>query len=343
MYYIGLDVHKKTISYCVKDAAGHVHREGKIGSTRRELDAWIKTLPQPRMMAMEATIFTGWIYDHLLPHAEKVKVAHPLMLRAIAAAKKKNDRIDARKIADCLRCDFLPECHMASTEIRDRRRTLRYRNLVLRQTVQMKNRVSGLLMESGVSYDKQRLHKMGYFTELLSTNEEISESIRPLLRLEPRTHPARTAAGSALISSLERDPLLSDRLRRLRTIPGVGPITALTWALEIGDYTRFPSVKEAISYCGLCSAEKSSADKVMRMPISKQRNKHIQHVLVEAAKMAPRYSHELALLREKEMQRGNKNRATLAVARKMVAYMLAVERRKQDFVPAEDLADKAVA
>jgi transposase len=84
MYYIGLDVHKKTISYCVKDAAGRVYREGKIGSTRYELDAWIKTLPQPRMIAMEATIFTGWIYDHLLPHAEKVKVAHPLMLRAIA-------------------------------------------------------------------------------------------------------------------------------------------------------------------------------------------------------------------------------------------------------------------
>src|ERR1700722_10066373 len=67
MYYIGLDVHKKTISYCVKDAAGKIHQEGKIGSTRRELDAWIKTLPQPRMMAMEATIFTCWIYNHLLP------------------------------------------------------------------------------------------------------------------------------------------------------------------------------------------------------------------------------------------------------------------------------------
>jgi hypothetical protein len=50
-------------------------------------------MPQPRTIAMEATIFTGWIYDHLLPHAEKVKVAHPVMLRAIAAAKKKNDSI----------------------------------------------------------------------------------------------------------------------------------------------------------------------------------------------------------------------------------------------------------
>ena len=94
MYYIGLDVHKKTISYCVKDASGQVHREGTIGATRNELDCWVRTLPQPRIMAMEATIFTGWIYDHLLPHAEQVKVAHPLMLRAIAAAKKKHDRID---------------------------------------------------------------------------------------------------------------------------------------------------------------------------------------------------------------------------------------------------------
>jgi hypothetical protein len=110
MYYIGLDVHKRTISYCVKDAAGQVHQEGKIGSTRRELDAWIKTLPQPRMIAMEATIFTGWIYDHLLPHAEKVKVAHPLMLRAIAAAKKKNDKIDAGKVG---RRVLLSRCQIA--------------------------------------------------------------------------------------------------------------------------------------------------------------------------------------------------------------------------------------
>jgi hypothetical protein len=80
-----------------------------------------------------------------------------------------------------------------------------------------------------------------------------------------------------------------------------------------------------------------------KLPISKQRNKHIQQVLVEAAKLAPRYSHELALVYERERQRGDKNRATLAVARKMVAYMLAVERRKQDFVPAEEFGGTAAA
>ena len=96
------------------------------------------------------------------------------------------------------------------------------------------------------------------------------------------------------------------------------------------------TIKQAISYCGLCGDEKSSADKVIRTPLSKQRNKHIQRVLVEAAKLAPKENHELALVYETEKRKGNANRATLAVARKMVAYLLAVDRGKRDFVPAED-------
>src|ERR1700689_1964403 len=181
MYYIGLDVHKRTVSFCVKDGSGAIHSEGTIPATRLDLDRWMKTLPQPWTAAMEATVFTGWIYDHLQPHAAALKVAHPLMLRAIAAAKKKNDRIDASKIADCLRCDFLPECYMASTEIRERRRTLRYRSLLLRQMVQTKNKISMLLMEAGVSYNKQKLHKVGYFRELLKTHPDINDSLRSLL------------------------------------------------------------------------------------------------------------------------------------------------------------------
>jgi transposase len=299
------------------------------------------TLPQPWTVAMEATIFTGWVYDHLLPHAAQVKVAPPVMLRAIAASKKKNDRIEAGKIADCLRCDFLPECHMVSSEIRDRRRTLRYRHLIVRQMVQMKNRVSGLLLETGVPHNKQRLHKVGYCGELLATNKDIDDSIRPLLRLSRGTIVRLQKTDYALVSSLERDPILAERIKNLRTVPGVGPITALTWALEIGDVARFRSTKQAISYCGLCGDEKSSADKVMRTPLSKQRNKHIQPVLVEAAKLAPKQSHELALIYEKQKQKGNANRATLAVARKMVVYLLAVDRQRRAFIPSEDFGTAA--
>ena len=70
----------------MKDGSGHIHAAGTIPTARLDLDKWMKTLPQPWTAAMEATVFTAWIYD-LLPHAAAVKVAHPLMLRAIAAGR----------------------------------------------------------------------------------------------------------------------------------------------------------------------------------------------------------------------------------------------------------------
>jgi transposase len=198
--------------------------------------------------------------------------------------------------------------------------------------VQMKNKIAVLLMEAGVSYNKQRLHQAGYFRELLATRPDIDEGLCSLLRLCRETVVRSQRTESALVRSLERDALLRERVERLMTIPAVGPITALTWALEIGDARRFSSIKKAISYCGLCGAEKSSGNTMQRTPLSKQRNKHLQTTLIEAAKMAPRISSDLATLYDREKQKGNPNRATLAVARKLVAYLLAVDRRQKDFL-----------
>ena len=137
---------------------------------------------------------------------------------------------------------------------------------------------------------------------------------------------------NALIRSLQHDRLLAERVDRLMSISAVGPITALTWALEIGEVQRFSSIKKAVSYCGLCGEERSSGNTMQRTPLSKQRNKHLQTTLIEAAKMAPRYSPTLAQLYDREKQRGNANRATLAVARKLVAYLLAVDRGQTHFL-----------
>ena len=90
-------------------------------------------------------------------------------------------------------------------------------------------------------------------------------------------------------------------------------------------------MKNAVSYCGLCGAEKSSGGKAERTSLSKQRNKHLQSMLIEAAKLAPRWNAELALVYEREKQKGNRNQATLAVARKLVAYLMAVDRREKGF------------
>jgi transposase len=224
---------------------------------------------------------------------------------------------------------------------------LRYRNLVVGQATRMKNKMSGLLMEVGAEYNKQRLHGKQYFTALLDTVAEVPDSVKDLLRLSRGAMETFEATQQQLLARLRKDPLLSRRVMLLESIRGVGEVTALTWALEVGDPHRFSSVAHAVSYCGLTSALVSSADKQQRGPLSKQRNAHLQTVLVEAAKLAPRWNPQLAALHARELERGNRNRATLAVARKLVAYLLAVDKSGQPFevrtAPASETEAQQVA
>jgi len=331
MHYIGLDIHKKVIAYCIKTESGFMIKQGTIRATRTALKDWMKKLPQPWTAAMEATLFTGWIYDFLKPHAFKLMVAHPEMLKAITAAKKKNDRADAEKIADLLRVDMLPECYMAPEKLRELRRILRYRNYVVRTASKEKNKISGLLMEVGAPYSKKRLHGKMYFSELLGDTEDIPESVLNMLKLSRSNLEIFSGIQKTLIQALKKNVLIRERVKRLMSIPGVGEITALTWVLEICEPERFRSIDKAVSYCGLCSAQNESAGKERRGPLSKKRNKHLQTILIEAANLAPIWNSQLAKVHQKELARGNKNKATIAVARKLVAYMLSVDKSGKDY------------
>ena len=341
MHYIGFDIHKKVISFCEKKMDGTVVDQGMIRATRASLSKWAEERTVEWVGAMEATLFTGWIYDYLLPHALELKVAHPAMLKATTAAKKKNDAADAEKIADLLRCNLLPECYMAPEEQRNLRRILRYRNFLVREAAKMKIKTSGLLMEVGAEYSKKRLHGIKYFQELLCNLDYVPESVLNLLQMSRSSMESFEKMQKSLIRALRSNPQISQRVDLLMSIKGVGEVTALTWVLEIGEVNRFGRISQAVSYCGLCSAQKQSAGKTYRGPISKQRNKHLQTVLIEAAKLAPRWNPQLAEVHERESAKGNRNRATLAVARKLVAYLLAVDKNQKIFAPKEALLEAA--
>ena len=216
--------------------------------------------------------------------------------------------------------------------MRDLRRMLRFRNTVVRHAVQTKNKMSGMLMEVGAEYNKRQLHGKKYFTELMEGSlEEVPESVKDRLQMSRSALEMLETTQRQILERLQQDPLLKKRGKLLQTIAGVGEVTALTWALEICDPLRFPSIGDAVSYCGLTSALDSSADKQKRGPISKQRNAHLQTVLIEAAKLAPRWNAQLAELHERELKSGHRNRATLEVARKLVAYLLAVDKSGKAF------------
>jgi transposase len=182
-------------------------------------------------------------------------------------------------------------------------------------------------MEAGVEYQRRRLHGKRYFKELVQDNQWIHEELRPLLTFNREQIETLQGMDQRLIRMLERHPRLQARVEALQAIDGVGPVTALTWALETGTPERFASIKTAVSYCGLSSALRESAGQQKRGPLSKQRNRHLQGVLIEAAKMAPLLNEKLKAVQQQAKEKGgHRNRATLAVARKLVAYLLAADR-----------------
>jgi len=113
---------------------------------------------------------------------------------------------------------------MAPQQIRELRRALRYRNLLVRQRTQTKNKVSGLLMEAGIEYNKQKLHQKRYFSDLLQRQgaEQLPTSLTPLLQLSRTTLDALGKMERQLLAGLERDGLLAEQVQRLMSIPGVG-------------------------------------------------------------------------------------------------------------------------
>jgi transposase len=242
IHYIGLDVHKKTISYCIKTADGRMVQEGKLAATRPALHKWAKAQRVCWHGAMEATLFSAWIYDTLKPYAERLVMGHPARMKAITACKKKSDSIDARTIADLLRCDLLPTCYVMAPEMRLLRRLLRYRNMVVQQSVRMQNKMAGLLMESETVFVKDKLHGKKYFSELIKSLEEVPESVKDLLRMSRGSMEMFESIQKQLIKRLLSEPALGQRVERLMSIRGVGAITALTWTLEVADPRRFSSI-----------------------------------------------------------------------------------------------------
>jgi hypothetical protein len=110
LYYIGLDVHKKHVSYVIKNGAGERIGAGQVAATRPALSGWTEGIGRPGSGALEPPLFSGWMYDHLRTYAEQRELAQPALVEAMTCASKKNDRRDAAKVCELLRCEVLPRC-----------------------------------------------------------------------------------------------------------------------------------------------------------------------------------------------------------------------------------------
>jgi transposase len=219
--------------------------------------------------AVESSGITPWVCELLKGMGIKVVVVNPNRVRLIAESRKKADRVDAETLAELLRLGGVPEVHQASPEARRLRTELGVRRQLVRQRTALANQVRGLLRAWGVMLPARFLGRKGSWTEL--AGKEIPEYVRALLRTLEGVYEQLTRAIAALGAELEAAAGKDACAERLRTIPGVGPLSALTLLSAIDDVQRFERAKQLTSYCGIVPTVRSSGEREQQGSINPTR------------------------------------------------------------------------
>ena len=315
MVYVGMDVHRKRSQVAIVNDDGTERLNRNLKNDRAELMPVLGTLAPGTPVAFEAAYGWGWVTELLEDLELKPHLAHPLACKAIATARLKNDKVDARTLAHLLRADLLPEGWIAPTEVRDLRSLLRHRSALVRLRTSAMARVHAVLADQG-------LHpEVGLWTAA-GTQWLDGLGLSGTARTVVSDNRAVIAFATTLIAPLEKalralarsDP----RVGALRELPGIGYIVGLIVVAEIGDITRFSSARKLCAWAGLTPAVKNSDRKVRHGHITKQGSVWVRWAMVEAAHVAAHRPPFAAVHAGIAQRRGNKI-ATVAVARKLLA------------------------
>ena len=330
MRYVGMDVHRDFCEVAVAQD-GHVRSGPRIPTTPEALDLFGQSLDPEDVVAMENTGVAAAITDILRRHVDRVAVANPQAVLAIAGAKAKTDSIDARTLAKLAASGFLPEVWVADDHTRALRRQISRRSQLVRARTRAKNEVHAVL--------HRNLAGRPPVSDLFGTSgrswlagQDLPADERRAAQACLRQVDFLAQELGAIDAEIAGAALRSESIRRLMTIPGVDSITAATLVAAIGDITRFPSPRHLVGYLGLDPRVRQSGTSPARHgSISKQGSSAARHVLVEAAWTATRTPGPLRAFGERIRGRRGPNVATVAVARKLVVLCWHLLRRGEDY------------
>ena len=342
MQYIGLDQHK---NFCVIAALA---RDGEMLDQRKiyhndpdELKRYLSQVPEGSKLAVEACSFDAWLSDLVEEHGIEVHLANPNKTRAIAEARIKTDELDAKTLAHLLRTDLLCESYHAPKELRQRRYLLRYRQCLVWYRTGIKQRIHALLGRLGIPSlpvtDLFGKRGMTWLNSLQLESHYQTALSGYLNLLEHITDMIKKAEGE-IREEIKNDP----DAELLKTIPGIGDLSAYLLVVEIGPIERFASAEKLSSYAGLVPRLHQSGQSLYLGRITKQGNKFIRWVLTEAGCTAVRKDPNLARFYQRIVQKKGAQKAQVAVARKLLTYVYHILKKKEPYKPFQSLPNKPV-
>lgn len=330
MRCFGLDVHRSFAQIAVVED-GLLRDEGRIGVRAEDLRAWAATLRSDDQVAFEATTNSDAIAALLSPLVARVVVSNPRKTRAIAEAKVKTDKVDARILAQLLAADFLPGTWVADEHTRVRRRLVARRMHLVKACVRSKNQVHAILARNlaPTCPHSDLFSKVGrrwLAQQLLPADEQ--RSVDALLR-QLEFHTAELAAVDRDIAT---DGVDDPAIARLMTIPGVDIAVAMGVVAAVGDFARFESPDRLVAYLGLNPRVRQSGNgPAVHGRITKEGPAYARGLLVEAAFSASRAPGPLRAFYKRVKDRRGFQIAVVAVARKLAVLSWHLVTKGQDY------------
>jgi transposase len=335
MMIIGCDFHPGWQQIAWLDDETGETGERKLVHATGEAKQFYAQLAAPARIGMEATGNSQWFIEMVQELGHEIWVGDAAQIRASYVRKQKTDRRDANHILKLMVEGRFPRLWTPSSEQRDLRQLVLHRHKLVELRTRVKNELQHLSMNKGVQCKRKLWSQAGQQRlRELSLKPWAACRREDLLALLALLNQQIGKLDLAVQQTAEQHP----QARLLMTQPGVGPNTALAFALTIGDVQRFPRGKEVASYVGLIPRESSSGGRQKLGAISKQGNRLLRSLLVEAAQVAVRLDPGLRKQYWQRCQQKSKAVAKVAAARKLAVrlyWMLRTEKGYPEIVRIE--------
>ena len=336
MVFVGLDAHQGLFVATILDPANTHVKQFKVKGT---LDKFIVTLRKhlhgrPCRICFEASCDYGHLYDRLKKVAQQVVVAHPGKLRLIYADKRKNDKIDAFKLAKLLYAELVPQVHVPDEVVRSWRRTIELRTTLVHKRTRAKVSQRALLRGCGISMPKKLWSKKGLAWLSTVTLPTEADALHRDMLLDELDHFERQIKRATRY--LDRVGSQHPGVWLLRTIPGVGPRTSEAVMAYIDRPHRFRRNNQIGAYFGLVPCQDQSAGRNRLGHITREGPATVRALLVEAAWWGVRHDPTLKAYFEKRCGKNGERKkiAIVATAHYLARVMLAMLKSGEVWRPA---------
>lgn len=335
MNYIGIDLHKQSISICVVDQSRQVVSRKRFSCRQEAAIESFFDEARPFQAVVEATASYEWLFKRIEPLSERMILAHPGKLRVIAESTRKSDKLDAQVLAEFLAMDMIPPAHRPTPRQREHRRLVRRRNQIKQQITRVRTRIRFLLADYNA--DRKDLFSSAGLTYLRDV--AVSDADRYVLdqmMAEWAFHDDQLKAIEKALREFAESAGAEEQEARaiLDSIPYVGPVTVDVLCSELGDVRRFRSNKRATSYAGLAPGYRESSGKRQDLGITKKGSGLLRWALIESAWRLVLHTTRWRAVYEALAKRRGRKRAITAVARRLLCVMVSMLKSGRRYQPA---------